>query len=262
MAPAPTPHPPAPPRPFTVIPAIDLVDGHVVRLVQGRFNAATDFGADVLEVARSFWAAGAAALHVVDLDAARTGVRTTAHARLLERIAGERPSGSTLQVGGGFRDAASIRDGIALGIDRVLVGTFAFHDPSGFAAAMAESHASICVTADTLDGAIRVAGWLEEVAERVEDAILRLRTELGVGAFLVTAIERDGTLAGPDIPLLTRVREAAGGAVLLASGGVGTVEHIAAARETGADGVVVGRALLSGAIDVGAALAFDRRQVP
>jgi phosphoribosylformimino-5-aminoimidazole carboxamide ribotide isomerase len=242
-----------------VIPAIDLVEGRVVRLVQGRFSSATDFGGDPLEVARGFWAAGAGALHVVELDAARTGTRSAAHARLLERLATERPAASVLQVGGGFRDAASIREGIALGIDRVLVGTFAFRDPEGFAAAMAESGRAICVTADTLNGAIRVAGWLEEVAERVEEAIARLRTELGVRAFLVTAIERDGTLTGPDVPLLTRVRAAAGDAVLLASGGVGTVDHIGATRDAGADGVVVGRALLSGAIDVREALAFDRR---
>ncbi len=245
-------------RAFTVIPAIDLVEGRVVRLVQGRFASATDFGGDALELARRFWGAGATALHVVDLDAARTGARTPEHARLLDRLSNERPAGSVLQVGGGFRDAASIREGVARGIDRVLVGTFAFRDPEGFASAMAESGPSICVTADSLEGVVRVAGWLEAVGERVEDAIRRLRGDFGVGAFLVTGIERDGTLAGPDLPLLTRAREAAGETILLASGGVGTVEHIAAARETGADGVVVGRALLSEAIPVVDALAFNR----
>ncbi len=246
-----------PARAFTVIPAIDLAAGRVVRLVQGRFESPTDFG-DVLETARRFWAAGARALHVVDLDAARTGHRSVEHARILDRLSRERPSGALLQMGGGFRDGRSIRDALSLGIDRVLVGTFAFRDPAAFAEAVAESGRSICVTADALDGLVRIAGWLEDAGERVEDAIARLRRDPGVTAFLVTAIERDGTLAGPDLALLRRVREAAGDAHLLASGGVGTVEHIAATRDAQADGVVVGRALLSGEIAIADALALER----
>ena len=247
-------------RAFSVIPAIDLVEGRIVRLVQGRFESVTDFGPDVLETARRFWAEGARGLHVVDLDAARSGERSAQHARLLSRLAAERPAGSLLQVGGGFRDRQSIHEGIELGIDRILVGTLAFRDPDGFRAAMARNGDRICVTADTLDGVVRVAGWLEDAGERVEEAIARLRSAFGVRCFLVTAIERDGTLAGPDLDLLRRIREAVGDGILLASGGVGSIEHIEAARGTGADGVVIGRALLSGAIELPDALACGRPQ--
>jgi phosphoribosylformimino-5-aminoimidazole carboxamide ribotide isomerase len=232
--------------PFDVIPAIDLADSRVVRLVQGRFDAVTDFGGEPLQVAHRFWREGARSLHVIDLDAARSGVRTAPHLALIRRLANERPVGGVLQVGGGFRTEEAVDAAIALGVDRVLVGTVAFRDPDLLDRLVARYGARICVTADTLDGTVRVAGWAEDAGIQVVDAIRDLSAR-GVGAFLVTAIERDGTLAGHDLRLLAAVRAATDG-ILLASGGVGTVAHVVACRDAGADGVVVGRALLSGAI--------------
>jgi phosphoribosylformimino-5-aminoimidazole carboxamide ribotide isomerase len=239
--------------PFDVIPAIDLAGGRVVRLVQGRFDAVTDFGGEPLEVAHRFWRDGARSLHVIDLDAARTGERPPAHRALIERLAAARPLGGVLQVGGGFRTEEAVDEAIALGVDRVLVGTVAFRDPALLDRLVARHGARICVTADTLDGTVRVAGWEEDAGVPVVDAIRDLSAR-GVGAFLVTAIERDGTMAGHDLRLLAAVRAATDGLVL-ASGGVGTVEHVVACRAAGADGVVVGRALLSGAISLTETLA-------
>jgi phosphoribosylformimino-5-aminoimidazole carboxamide ribotide isomerase len=239
--------------PFDVIPAIDLAGGRVVRLVQGRFDAVTDFGGEPLEVAHRFWRDGARSLHVIDLDAARSGERPAAHLALIDRLAAERPIGGVLQVGGGFRTEEAVDEAIALGVDRVLVGTVAFRDPALLDRMVARHGIRICVTADTLDGTVRVAGWAEDAGVRVVDAIRDLSAR-GVGAFLVTAIERDGTLAGHDLRLLEAVRAATDG-IVLASGGVGTVQHVVACRDAGADGVVVGRALLSGAISLAETLA-------
>ncbi len=238
---------------FDVIPAIDLAGGRVVRLVQGRFDAVTDFGGEPLEVAHRFWRDGARSLHVIDLDAARSGERPPEHLALIERLAVERPVGGVLQVGGGFRTEEAVDDAIALGVDRVLVGTVAFRDPDLLDRLVARHGVRICVTADTLDGTVRVAGWAEDAGVTVVDAIRGLSAR-GVGAFLVTAIERDGTLAGHDLRLLEAVRAATDG-IVLASGGVGTVAHVVACRDAGADGVVVGRALLSGAISLAETLA-------
>jgi phosphoribosylformimino-5-aminoimidazole carboxamide ribotide isomerase len=239
--------------PFDVIPAIDLAGGRVVRLVQGRFDAVTDYGGEPVDVARRFWADGARSLHVIDLDAARSGERPAAHRAVIERLAAERPAGGVLQVGGGFRTAAAVEEALALGVDRVLVGTLAFRQPAVLDALVARHGPRICVTADALDGTVRVAGWGEDAGVPVVAAVADL-TGRGVGVFLVTAIERDGTLAGHDLRQLRAVR-AVTGAILLASGGVGTVEHVVACRDAGADGVVVGRALLSGAVALPDALA-------
>jgi phosphoribosylformimino-5-aminoimidazole carboxamide ribotide isomerase len=239
--------------PFDVIPAIDLADGRVVRLVQGRFDTVTDFGGEPLELAHRVWREGARSLHVIDLDAARSGQRPAAHLALIERLAAERPAGGVLQVGGGFRSEEAVDAAIALGVDRVLIGTVAFREPKLLDRLVDRYGARICVTADTLDGTVRVAGWAEDAGVPVVDAIRDLSAR-GVGAFLVTAIERDGTLAGHDLRLLRAVRAATDG-IVLASGGVGTVPHVIACREAGANGVVVGRALLSGAISLPATLA-------
>jgi phosphoribosylformimino-5-aminoimidazole carboxamide ribotide isomerase len=237
---------------FEVIPAIDLSGGRVVRLVQGRFEAVTTFADDPVELARRFWREGARSLHVVDLDAARTGARPPAHRAVVERLAAERPAGGVLQVGGGFRDEASIDEAVAAGVGRVLVGTLAFREPAMLDRLVRRHGARICVSADALDGSVRIAGWAEDAGVPVADAVRDLSAH-GVSAFLVTAIERDGTLAGPDLRLLEEVRAATDG-LLLASGGVGSVEHVRAVRDTGADAVVVGRALLAGTLALTEAL--------
>jgi phosphoribosylformimino-5-aminoimidazole carboxamide ribotide isomerase len=237
-----------------IIPAIDLAGGRVVRLVQGRFEASTDFGADAEALADRFAAEGARWLHVIDLDAARSGTRSEAHRVLLDRLVARKRG--KLQVGGGFRTAEAVDEAIAAGVDRVLVGTLALRDPEAFAEIVARHGDRICVTADSLEGSARVAGWLEDSGEPTVELVRRLDGQ-GVGAFLVTAIDRDGTLAGPDLRLLESVRGATTG-ILLASGGIGSADDVRHVAEAGCDGVVIGRALLAGTLEVADALAAAR----
>jgi phosphoribosylformimino-5-aminoimidazole carboxamide ribotide isomerase len=234
-----------------VIPAIDLVDGRVVRLVQGRFDASTDFGGDADALADRFAAAGARWLHVIDLDAARTGERSAQHRALLDGLVARKRG--QLQVGGGFRTAEAVEEALATGVDRVLVGTLALRDPAAFAGLVARHGDRICLTADSLEGSARVAGWLEDSGEPTV-ALVRRLSEEGVGAFLVTAIDRDGTLAGPDLRLLEGVRAVTDG-ILLASGGIGSADDVRRVAEAGCDGVVIGRAFLAGTLELPDALA-------
>jgi phosphoribosylformimino-5-aminoimidazole carboxamide ribotide isomerase len=237
-----------------VIPAVDLSGGRVVRLLQGDYGRVTGFDETPDEAADRFALAGAGWLHVIDLDAARDGERSPEHAAVLARLARRR--GTRLQVGGGFRSREHVEAALAAGVQRVLVGTLAARDPDTVAALAAEHGPRICVCADALDGSVRVAGWLEDAGESASDFVERF-AQRGVGAFLVTAIERDGTLAGPDLRLLAGVR-AVTDAVLLAAGGFASLEHVAAARDAGCDGAVVGRALYDGSLNLREALTLAR----
>ncbi len=239
-------------RTFEIIPALDLAGGRVVRLVQGQFAAETAYGDDPVALATGFWRDGATTVHVIDLDAARTGERPAAHVDAIAEILARRPDGGLVQVGGGLRDEAAVDAALALGVDRALIGTLAFRDPPALDRLVARHGDRICVTADTLEGSVRVAGWQEDSGVDVVAAVRELAGR-GVGAFLVTAIERDGTLAGPDLRLLAAVRQATD-VLLLASGGIGSIDDLRAVRDVGADGVVVGRALLAGAFTLPEAL--------
>jgi phosphoribosylformimino-5-aminoimidazole carboxamide ribotide isomerase len=237
-----------------VIPAVDLSGGRVVRLLQGDYGRVTGFDETPDEAADRFALAGARWLHVIDLDAARDGERSPEHAAVLARLAGRR--GTRVQVGGGFRSREAVEAALASGVQRVLIGTFAARDPDAVAALAAEHGPRICVCADALGGSVRVAGWREDAGESPASFVARFSAR-GVGAFLVTAIERDGTLAGPDLRLLGEVRAATGG-LLLAAGGFAALEHIEAARDAGCDGVVVGRALYDGSLNLREALGAVR----
>lgn len=238
-----------------VIPAVDLSGGRVVRLLQGDYERVTDFDETPDEAANRFSLAGAGWLHVIDLDAARDGERSEQHAVVLERLARRR--GTLVQVGGGFRSAAQVEAALAAGVQRVLIGTLAAREPDAVAELAAAHGARICVCADALAGTVRVAGWREDEGTSASAFVERFAAR-GVGAFLVTAIERDGTLAGPDLQLLAGVRAVTDG-ILLAAGGFAALEHIEGARAVGCDGVVVGRALYDGSLNLREAIAVARQ---
>jgi phosphoribosylformimino-5-aminoimidazole carboxamide ribotide isomerase len=223
------------------IPAIDLLDGRVVRLRQGSYDHATEYSAEPERVAAAFAEQGATLLHVIDLSAARDGRRPDAHAAVLRRLVDG--CGMAVQVGGGIRSRDDVLAALELGVARVLVGTLAARDP-GTVGALAAETARVAVAADVRDGTVRAAAWLEDTGSS-GTAFVRRLVECGVRDFLVTAIERDGTGAGPDTDLLVELRGLVPG-LLLAAGGIGSAADVAAAAAAGADGVVIGRALYEG----------------
>jgi phosphoribosylformimino-5-aminoimidazole carboxamide ribotide isomerase len=227
----------------TVIPAIDLLDGRVVRLRQGDYGEVTDFGVDPEQVAQRYAEEGATLVHVIDLSAARDGTRPDAHARVIRRLV-ER-SGMAVQVGGGMRTEGDVRAALDLGVARVLVGTLATQRPE-LVGALASETARVAVAADVRNGTVRSAGWLEDTGTDAVAFVSRLAAQ-GVRDVLATGIERDGTGTGPDTALLERLRPHVDG-LLLAAGGIGSVGDIRAAVAAGADGVVVGRALYDGSM--------------
>ncbi len=227
------------------IPAIDILDGRVVRLHQGRYEEATVYAADPLEPARRFVDAGASRLHVVDLDGARDG--TPKNLPALERLA-RLPL--AVQVGGGVRTREMADRLYEAGATRVVVGTAAVRDPD-WVAELAREH-PVVVAADARGGDIAVEGWREGTGL----SLSRLAADAdgwGVEAILYTSIERDGTGVGPDVRG-TAALQAKVSATVIASGGIGTVEHLTALRDAGVRACVSGRALYGEAFTVAEAI--------
>ncbi len=232
-------------------PAIDILRGRAVRLVQGDYDRETTFDDDPLSAAERWVAQGARALHVVDLDGARTGVPV--NLEIVERIAGgvEVP----VQAGGGLRDAEAVEAALAAGAERVVLGTAAVEEPALVEALVREHGGSrIVVAADSRSGTVAVEGWERRSALGTAELIGEL-ADRGVGTFLFTPVEVDGTLAGPAVEDLERAASAAGasGADLLYSGGVGSIDDLRALIALSLEsvkGVVVGRALYEGRFTV------------
>lgn len=228
-------------------PAIDLRDGRCVRLFQGDFAAETVYDEDPVRVARDFAAAGARRLHVVDLDAARTG---TSHQREVVAAVCAAVPGVAVQVGGGVRDAGAAEALLRAGAARVVVGTAAVEDP-GLVAALAAAHPGrVCVGLDARGRQVAVRGWVEGAGADLVD-LARAAEAAGAAALVVTEIGRDGTMRGPDVDQLGAVLGAVATPVV-ASGGVGRLDDLRLL----ADLRVGGRAL-AGAI-VGRAI-YERR---
>ena len=233
-----------------LIPAIDLLDGRVVRLVEGGYDRVTGFPGDPLEAALGFAAAGADWLHVVDLDGARDGRAERRHAAVLERLV--QRSGLRVQSGGGIRteqQAARLLDG---GVARVLLGSLAAADPE-LAGRIAAAHpGGVAAAVDVLAGRARVAGWTRDGGIEAAHLVQRLVAS-GVSDVMVTAIDRDGTGAGPDLDLIGSMRPLVPG-VLIAAGGVAGSDDAVSALAAGADGMVIGRALHDGSLDLAEAI--------
>jgi phosphoribosylformimino-5-aminoimidazole carboxamide ribotide isomerase len=236
-----------------VVPAVDLLDGRVVRLRQGRFDEVTEYPVDPEQAAAEYAAQGATLLHVIDLSAARDGARPAAHAAVIRRLVEH--SGLAVQVGGGIRSEDDVREVLELGVARVLVGTLAALQPDLVGRLAAET-VRVAVAADVLDGTVRAAAWLQDTGAPAEAFVQRL-ADAGVRDFLVTAIERDGTGSGPDTELLRGLRPYVPG-LLMAAGGIGSPEDVAAVVHAGADCAVIGRALYDGSVTLAEASASLR----
>lgn len=239
-------------RPFVLLPALDLRGGQVVRLREGDFGRETIYGTDPVAVALRFADAGAAWLHVVDLDGARTGspVQASTVARIVDAV-GDRMS---CQVAGGLRDNDAVDAALGAGATRVVIGTAALLDPT-FAAGLVARHGPerIVVALDVRDGLALGDAWRPGTAGIALDEALSRLAGCGVTLFAATAIDRDGLLTGPDLGLLERLVSAGRGGII-ASGGVSTLGDLRAVRDLGCAGAIVGRAIYEGRLDLTAAL--------
>ncbi|MEO6577366.1 MAG: HisA/HisF-related TIM barrel protein [Candidatus Limnocylindria bacterium] len=234
--------------------AIDLLDGGAVRLVQGDYDRRVDAEVDPLELARRFVSAGCHRLHVIDLAGARAG--RPMQLELLARLAAAARMSSAdtaIEAGGGLRQPADVA-ALLEHADDALLGTAAIEDSSFLRAAVAAHPGRIAVSLDVRDGHPALDGWLRTGAMDAVDLARRLVSD-GASRIIVTDTSRDGTLAGPNLELLSQMRAALPDTVLVAAGGIGSVEDLRDAREVGCDGAVVGLALLTGAIDPAAAMA-------
>jgi phosphoribosylformimino-5-aminoimidazole carboxamide ribotide isomerase len=243
---------------FVILPAIDLREGRVVRLRQGDFAREQVYDDNPANAAREFASAGAEWIHAVDLDGARAGERrqSSAVAAIVAEVA---PAGVRVQVAGGIRTLDDIAAILESGADRVVLGTVALRDPELVRAAI-DRHGPerIAVALDVRDGIAVGDGWVPgavgvpvaEVQERLERA--------GVTTFIVTAIERDGLLGGPDLALLESIVRSTAGTVI-ASGGIRSVADLEAARAIGCRGAIVGRAIYDGRLELEVAIAAMKR---
>ncbi len=234
-----------------LIPAIDLRNGRCVRLLQGRFDQETVYSEDPEGTAWRWRQAGARLLHVVDLDAAAG--KTPGNGDVVARII--RAAGISVQVGGGLRDAEKIRRLLAQGAERAILGTAAC-DAKFLSAVCREHPGRIFVGIDALEGQVAVQGWTRRTEISAVE-LGRLAEDCGAAGIVFTDIRRDGTRSGPNLAA-TRFLAEAVSIPVIASGGVGSLDHLRSLRsleEVGVVGVICGQALYSGAIDFGEAVA-------
>ena len=241
-----------PPRqPMQVIPAIDLLGGQCVRLHQGDYDQVTRFSDDPVAQALSWQAQGAERLHLVDLDGARTGepINDAVIRAITAALA------IPVQLGGGVRSLERAEDLLASGLDRVILGTVALEQPQ-LVQQLAERHPQrIVVGIDARNGKVATRGWLEESSTEASELARRF-SRSPLAALICTDIATDGTLAGPNLTFLREMAEASSVPVI-ASGGIGTLEHLLALlplEAAGVCGVIVGRALYDGRVELQEAL--------
>jgi phosphoribosylformimino-5-aminoimidazole carboxamide ribotide isomerase len=238
--------------PFELIPSIDVLAGRCVRLAQGDYAQATVYSEDPAEVAERFARLAIPRLHVVDLDGAKAG--RPLNAEVLRRLlasAGRVP----VQLGGGLRDLAAIEAALATGVSRVVLGTLAAREPAVAREAARRHPGRIAVGIDARDGQVAIEGWRESSGKRAIDLARELE-DAGVAAIIFTDIGRDGMLQGPN---LAATAELAAHVTLpvIVSGGIRSAADVLAAAaysERGIGGVIVGRALYTGGVDLAATL--------
>ncbi len=224
-------------------PAIDILNGQAVRLVQGDFDERTVYRDSPLEAARAWVDAGARFLHIVDLDGARHGAPANLHH--LEAITAE--LSLPVQFGGGLRSLGAVRDALAAGAERVILGTAALRDVDLLDDALAFARERVIVSIDTRGGRVSVSGWQETTTLPAEGVIESLQHR-GARQFVYSNVDRDGTLEGVDTDEVRRIANVVRGRFIY-SGGIGSLDDlraIAALRQVNVGGVIVGKALYEG----------------
>ena len=237
---------------FEVIPSIDILDGQCVRLAQGSYQEVTVYAPDPSEAARRWAAYPIRRFHVVDLDGAREGVRVNGEAiREIVRAM----DGVPVQLGGGIRSVGDVEAALALGIDRVVMGTAAQKTPQVVREAAREFPGRVVLGIDAKDGRVAMEGWVE-VSEMSAIDMARNFEDAGIAAIVYTDIARDGMLTGANLGATQALAESVEVPVII-SGGIASlldIEGALACRESGIAGAILGRSLYTGAVNLSAAL--------
>ncbi len=229
---------------MVIYPAVDVKDGRCVRLVQGKFNDVTVYSDNPLEMAFKWEKLGAQYLHVVDLDGARTG--EPQNMDVISKMAVN--VGIPVQLGGGIRSIEMIEIILCKGVQRVILGTSAVEDPELVKKAIKTFENNIVIGIDAKDGFVAIEGWAK-TSSFTATGFAKKMEELGAKTIIYTDISTDGTLSGPNLKAMEEMAKAVEVEVI-ASGGVSSIEDVKNLKDVGVSGVIIGKALYTGNIDL------------
>ncbi len=223
-----------------VIAAVDIMGGSVVRLVRGNPDDKVEYSNDPVETARKWETVGADMLHIVDLDAAfSTGSNSELIAKISQAVR------IPLQIAGGIRSLEKAEEMLSMA-SRIVIGTMAYREPEIIRKLVKKNADRVTISVDQMGGMVMVKGWKESTGTTVADAISQFLA-VGVDEFLLTSIDRDGTLQGPDIKTLA---DAAVSARIIASGGISSIEDVIKIRSAGCSSVIIGKAMYDGKVSI------------
>jgi phosphoribosylformimino-5-aminoimidazole carboxamide ribotide isomerase len=227
-----------------VIPAVDILDGNVVRLVKGNPADKVVYGNDPVEIAKKWENAGADSLHVVDLDATlRTGRKNAEYvSRIIDAVK------IPVEVAGGIRSIPAVNEMFRKNAAKVVLGTMAYKNPESIRKLAKKNQRKIIVSLDQNNGNVMIDGWRESTGSSVIDS-MAFFMDMGIREFLLTSVDRDGTMNGPDITTLSSAVEFTS-ANIIASGGISSVEDAIKVRNVGCSAVILGKALYEGRLSV------------
>ena len=223
-----------------VIAAVDIMGGSVVRLVRGNPDDKVEYSNDPVETARKWESVGADMLHIVDLDAAFS---TGSNSELITKIS--QAVRIPLQIAGGIRSLEKAEEMLSMA-SRIVIGTMAYREPEIVRKLIKKNADRVTISVDQMDGMVMMKGWKESTGTTVADAISQFLA-IGVDEFLLTSIDRDGTLQGPDIKTLA---DAAVFARIIASGGISSIEDVIKIRSAGCSSVIIGKAMYDGKVSI------------
>ena len=235
-----------------LFPAIDILDGKAVRLLKGDYNQVTVYSERPWEFAQDFVSKGCSAIHIVDIDGAKTG--DTVNIKTVEKIA--QTKGLYSEIGGGIRSMETVERYLEAGISRVILGTAALKDPAFLKEAIRKYDDRIAVGVDLKDGYVSVKGWIE-TSDKEGFEFMKELEDIGVSAVIVTDISRDGAMKGTNLELYRRISTETGMKVT-ASGGISTLDDLKALRAMDIYGAIIGKAYYTGAIRLEDALEVAR----
>jgi phosphoribosylformimino-5-aminoimidazole carboxamide ribotide isomerase len=230
-----------------IIPAIDLIEGKTVRLEQGQYDRKLSYDVDPVDAARKWEAQGAELIHIVDLDGARKG--EPSNVEMVRKIT--RAVNIPVEVGGGFRKVLQIKGALDHGVHRVIIGSKAFEDMDFARSCIENFHERVILSVDARGFEVRIHGWEEGIDLDIFE-VLKKFVSFGAKEIIYTDVQKDGMLSGPSIDQLTKLLEEVD-INIISAGGVKTVEHVKELKKLeslGLSGVIIGRALYDGTIDL------------